>query len=226
MIVRVTAATMPIGKNTDDCRTAQEYIVWAARVSNPANQANHDTGDRLLKYCIKKRHWSIFDMVDISMEIRCPRDISRQILRHRSFCFQEFSQRYALAGFEDAELREARMQDTKDRQSSLPCEDLSLHEEWESLQVEIMQDAAKAYYWAIQAGIAKECARVILPEGLTQATLIMKGSVRSWIHYCEVRRAPETQAEHRAIANACWEQLRSVVPLVCQAVEEVAGESC
>jgi thymidylate synthase (FAD) len=224
MSVKITAATMPIGENTDGCRTPQEYIVWAARVSNPGNQSNHDTGDKLLKYCIRKRHWSVFEQVDISMEIRCPRDISRQILRHRSFCFQEFSQRYAEPDFQNFETREARMQDTKDRQSSLPCEDASAAEEWELLQTEIMQEVGAAYLWALRAGIAKECARVILPEGLTPTVLIMKGSVRSWIHYCEVRRAPETQAEHRAIADLCWEQLRSVVPLVCQAVEEVASE--
>ena len=224
MSVKITAATMPIGENTDGCQTPQEYLVWAARVSNPGNQSNHETGERLLKYCIKKRHWSIFDMVDISMEIRCPRDISRQILRHRSFCFQEFSQRYAVPDLDEIEPRDTRMQDVKDRQSSLPCEDPSLVEEWDLLQAEVMQEIAKVYEWAIKAGIAKECARVILPEGLTESVLVMKGSVRSWIHYCEVRRAPETQAEHREIANLCWGQLRTVVPLVCQAVEEVAGE--
>jgi len=224
MSVRVTAATMPIGENTDGCKTPQEYLVWAARVSNPGNQANHETGEKLLKYCIRKRHWSVFEQVDISMEIRCPRDISRQILRHSSFRFQEFSQRYAEPDFQNFETREARMQDTKDRQSSLPCEDASLSEEWELLQVEIMREVYERWCSALRAGIAKECARVILPEGLTPTVLIMKGSVRSWIHYCEVRRAPETQAEHRAIADLCWEQLRNVVPLVCQAVEEVAGE--
>ena len=224
MSVKITAYTMPIGENTGGCHTPQEYLVWAARVSNPGNQSNHETGERLLKYCIRKRHWSIFDMVDISMEIRCPRDISRQILRHSSFRFQEFSQRYAEPDFQNFETREARMQDTKDRQSSLPCEDASLSEEWELLQVEIMREVYERWCSALRAGIAKECARVILPEGLTPTVLIMKGSVRSWIHYCEVRRAPETQAEHRAIADLCWEQLRSVVPLVCKAVEEVAGE--
>ena len=224
MSVKITAATMPIGESTDGCKTPQDYIVWAARVSNPGNQSNHETGERLLKYCIRKRHWSVFEQVDISMEIRCPRDISRQILRHSSFRFQEFSQRYAEPDFQNFETREARMQDTKDRQSSLPCEDASLSEEWELLQVEIMREVYERWCSALRAGIAKECARVILPEGLTPTVLIMKGSVRSWIHYCEVRRAPETQAEHRAIADLCWEQLRSVVPLVCQAVEEVTGE--
>jgi thymidylate synthase (FAD) len=224
MSVKVTAATMPIGENTDGCKTPQEYIVWAARVSNPDNQANHDTGDRLLKRCLRKRHWSVFDSVDISMEIRCPRDISRQILRHWSFDFQEFSQRYAVVDFEGVEPREARMQDHKDRQSSLPCMDPHISAEWNQKQADIMWQVDRAYSWAIREGIAKECARVILPEGLTESVLIMKGSVRSWIHYCEVRRAPETQAEHRAIADLCWEQLRTVVPLVCQAVEEVASE--
>jgi thymidylate synthase (FAD) len=177
-----------------------------------------------LKYCIRKRHWSVFEQVDVSMEIRCPRDISRQILRHWSFDLQEFSQRYAVVDLNNFQPRETRMQDQKNRQSSLPCEDLDIAEEWGLLQEEVMQVVARAYEWALNSGIAKECARVILPEGLTESVLIMKGSVRSWIHFCEVRRAPETQAEHRAIADACWEQLRSVVPLVCQAVEEVASE--
>lgn len=224
MNVKLTAVTMPVVENTDGCRTPQEYLVWAARVSNPDNQPNHDTGDRLLKRCLRKRHWSVFDVVDISMEIRCPRDISRQILRHWSFDFQEYSQRYAVVDFEGVEPREARMQDHKDRQSSLPCMDPHISAEWNQKQADIMWQVDRAYSWAIREGIAKECARVILPEGLTESVLIMKGSVRSWIHYCEVRRAPETQAEHRAIADLCWEQLRTVVPLVCQAVEEVASE--
>jgi thymidylate synthase (FAD) len=165
----------------------------------------------------------VFDSVDISMEIRCPRDISRQILRHWSFDFQEFSQRYAEPSGE-IWFRETRMQDHKDRQSSLPCDDENTKHRWNILQGQVAETALKAYREAIRNGIAKECARVILPEGLTESVLIMKGSVRSWIHYCEVRRAPETQAEHRAIADLCWEQLRTVVPLVCQAVEEVASE--
>ena len=224
MSVRITAYTMPICENTDGCTSPQVYLVWAARVSNPGKQANHDTGEKLLKYCIRKRHWSVFEQVDVSMEIRCPRDISRQILRHRSFSFQEYSQRYAVVDLSKIEAREARMQNAKDRQSSLPCDYPSLVKEWDSRQAELMQNVAKAYEWAIGLGIAKEVARVILPEGLTESVLIMKGSVRSWIHYCEVRRAPETQAEHRAIADLCWEQLRSVVPLVCRAVEEVESE--
>ena len=224
MSVKITACTMPIGDNTDGCVSPQEYLVWAARVSNPDNQANHKTGEKLLKYCIRKRHWSVFEQVDVSMEIRCPRDISRQILRHSSFRFQEFSQRYAVVDLSKIEAREARMQHAKDRQSSLPCDYPRLVEEWDSRQAEIMQEVVKAYNWALQAGIAKEVARTVLPEGLTESVLIMKGSVRSWIHFCEVRRAPETQKEHRAIADLCWEQLRAVVPLVCQAVEEVAGE--
>jgi thymidylate synthase (FAD) len=224
MSVKVTAATMPIGENTDGCRTPQEYLVWAARVSNPDNQPNHETGDRLLKRCLRKRHWSVFDSVDISMEIRCPRDISRQILRHWSFDFQEFSQRYAVVDLNNFQPREARMQDRKDRQSSLPCDNPDLAEVWLNMQRQLMNKVKEVYGLAINAGIAKEVARVVLPEGLTESVLIMKGSVRSWIHFCEVRRAPETQAEHRAIADLCWGQLRTVVPLVCQAVEEVASE--
>jgi thymidylate synthase (FAD) len=216
--VKITAMTVPVGENTDGCVNAEQYMVWAARVSNPGNQSNHDTGEKLLRYCLRKKHWSVFEQVSISMEIRAPRDISRQILRHQSFRFQEFSQRYSeLSG--DISLREARMQDPKNRQASTECADEDLRHRWNILQGEIAQAASKYYLWAIQNGIAKECARVVLPEGLTQSVLIMTGSVRSWIHYCEVRRSVETQKEHREIADLCWEQLRKVCPIVCAAVE-------
>jgi len=216
--VKVTAYTVPVGKQTDNCTSPEQYIVWAARVSNPGNQSNHDTGEGLLRYCIRKKHWSVFEQVSISMELKAPRDISRQILRHQSFRFQEFSQRYAepCGGIS---LREARMQDPKNRQASIECTDEGLQESWEAYQEHVSKAALKVYQWAIQNGIAKECARVVLPEGLTQSVLIMTGSVRSWIHYCEVRRAEETQKEHREIADLCWEQLRQVCPIVCAAVE-------
>ena len=192
MSVKITAYTMPICENTDSCTSPQEYLVWAARVSNPGNQANHDTGEKLLKYCIRKRHWSVFEQVDVSMEIRCPRDISRQILRHSSFRFQEYSQRYAVVDLNNFEPREARMQDAKDRQSSLPCANVDIYDYWQHMQRQLMNRVKLTYDWAINAGIAKEVARTVLPEGLTESTVIMKGSVRSWIHYCEVRQAPET----------------------------------
>jgi len=216
--VKITAYTVPVGEQTDNCTSPEQYMVWAARVSNPGNQSNHDTGEKLLRYCLRKKHWSVFEQVSISMEIKAPRDISRQILRHQSFRFQEFSQRYAEPSGE-IWLRETRLQDSKNRQASIECTDEDLRHRWNILQGEIAQAALKSYEWAIQNGIAKECARAVLPEGLTQSVLIMTGSVRSWIHYCEVRRAEETQKEHREIADLCWEQLRKVCPVVCAAVE-------
>jgi thymidylate synthase (FAD) len=221
--VKITAMTVPVGENTDGCVNAEQYIAWAARVSNPGNQANHDTGEGLLRYCIRKKHWSVFEQVSISMEIKAPRDISRQILRHQSFRFQEFSQRYSEPSG-DISLREARMQDPKNRQASIECTDEGLQESWEVYQEDVRKAAAEAYLWAIQNGIAKECARVVLPEGLTQSVLIMTGSVRSWIHYCEVRRSEETQKEHREIADLCWARLRQVCPVVCAAVETEEGQ--
>jgi len=216
--VKITAYTVPVGEQTDNCTSPEQYMVWAARVSNPGNQSNHDTGEKLLRYCLRKKHWSVFEQVSISMEIKAPRDISRQILRHQSFRFQEFSQRYAEPSGE-IWLRETRLQDSKNRQASIECTDEDLRHRWNILQGEIAQAALKSYEWAIQNGIAKECARAVLPEGLTQSVLIMTGSVRSWIHYCEVRRAEETQKEHREIADLCWEQLRKVCPVVCAADE-------
>lgn len=222
--VKITAYTVPVGEQTDNCTSPEQYMVWAARVSNPGNQSNHDTGEKLLRYCIRKKHWSVFEQVSISMEIKAPRDISRQILRHQSFRFQEFSQRYAEPSGE-IWLRETRLQDSKNRQASIECTHEDLRHRWNILQGEIAQAALKSYEWAIQNGIAKECARVVLPEGLTQSVLIMTGSVRSWIHYCEVRRSEETQKEHREIADLCWERLRQVCPIVCAAVEADEGWS-
>lgn len=217
--VKITAYTVPVGEQADGCTSPEQYMVWAARVSNPGNQGNHDTGEGLLRYCIRKKHWSVFEQVSISMEIRAPRDISRQLLRHRSFCFQEFSQRYAEPSGE-IWLRETRLQDPTNRQASIECPHNDLKHRWNILQGEIAQAAVKAYRWAISNGIAKECARVVLPEGLTQSVLIMTGSVRNWMHYCEVRRSGETQKEHREIADLCWERLRQVCPVVCAAVED------
>ena len=222
--VKVTAYTVPVGEQTDNCTSPEQYMVWAARVSNPGNQSNHDTGEKLLRYCIRKKHWSVFEQVSISMEIKAPRDISRQILRHQSFRFQEFSQRYAAANLSDFNPREARMQDRKDRQSSLPCDNPDIAEVWLNMQRQLMNKVKEIYGLAINAGIAKEVARAVLPEGLTQSVLIMTGSVRSWIHYCEVRRSEETQKEHREIADLCWEQLRQVCPIVCAAVEAEEGQ--
>jgi thymidylate synthase (FAD) len=191
----------------------EEYIVYCARVSNPANQANHDTAPRLMRYLMKHKHWSPFEMASITMEITTTRDIARQILRHRSFSFQEFSQRYAdptqTLGFTN---RETRLQDTANRQTSIPTDDAYITEEWNALQSDMRVMAQSMYEEAISLGIAKEQARALLPEGLTVSRLYMSGTVRSWLHYCDVRTNPDTQSEHRQVAESCWQQLISVMP--------------
>lgn len=183
--------------------TAEQLIAYCARVSNPANQDNPDS-EKLLKYLVKNKHWSPFEMVHIVMEINTTRDIARQILRHRSFSFQEFSQRYAEVT-EMSEPRETRMQDTKNRQNSVVNDSaMALNNEWQNLQLEVMERVEDIYNWAIENGIAKEVARSVLPEGLTMSRMYMSGSLRSWIHYCELRMANGTQKEHRLIAEQCW----------------------
>jgi thymidylate synthase (FAD) len=182
--------------------TAEEFIAYCARVSNPANQGNPES-ERLLKYLVKNKHWSPFEMVHIVMEINTTRDIARQILRHRSFSFQEFSQRYAEVQ-EMSAPREARLQDTKNRQNSIETDDTDLAKDWGFLQLALQSKAQEAYDWAIKNGIAKEVARSVLPEGLTMSRMYMSGSLRSWIHYCELRMGNGTQKEHRLIAEQCW----------------------
>lgn len=195
---RLVSYTKPI---IDECETATDLVAFCARVSNPANQSNKATAQKLVDYLIAHKHWSPLEMVDLTFEIECPRDIARQMLRHRSFSFQEFSQRYAESlGF--CEPREARMQDPKNRQSSLPCPDDKLNEQWWNWQESVIAIATSAYEWAISNGIAKECARAVLPEGLTKSRMYMKGSLRSWLHYLDVRDAPETQKEHQQIAHS------------------------
>jgi thymidylate synthase (FAD) len=201
-----------------DCNTAADLIAYTARVSNPANQSNLETAPRLLRYLIKENHWSPFEMVHMTLEIKTTRDIARQILRHRSFSFQEFSQRYAVApGFEG---REARLQDTKNRQNSVETDDRDLNEWWSMQQKHVQNTAELAYTEALEKGIAKEQARALLPEGLTQSTLYMAGSLRSWVHYCDLRRGNGTQKEHAEIADKCWEIIRGHFPDVVKAVEE------
>ena len=178
------------------------FIAYVARISNPGNQHNTKTGPKLLQYLIDHQHWSPFEMAHVCMRIDTTRDIARQILRHRSFSFQEFSQRYAEVTGE-WEYREARLQDTTNRQNSLPCTDPEKIRLWEYMQREAGKAAERAYDWALENGIAKEQARAVLPEGLTPSTLYMAGSVRSWIHYVQLRSAPETQREHQEIARAC-----------------------
>jgi thymidylate synthase (FAD) len=182
-------------------------------VSNPGNQTNKATANKLIKYLITHKHWSPMEMVDATFEIEVPRDIGRQMLRHRSFSFQEFSQRYAESlGF--AAPREARMQDPTNRQSSLPCPDDVLNEEWFRRQMSVIEFCEGHYQWALDKGIAKECARVVLPEGLTLSRMYMKGSLRSWIHYLEVRCDPSTQKEHREIAQGIAQVIHEVFGIV------------
>lgn len=198
--------------------TAEQFIAYCARVSNPANQNNPDS-EKLLKYLVKNKHWSPFEMVHVVMEIETTRDIARQILRHRSFSFQEFSQRYA-AVTEMSDPREARMQDNKNRQNSIETDDPDYKDNWKYWQEEVLSVVDQAYDWAIANGIAKEQARVVLPEGLTMSRMYMSGSLRSWIHYCELRMGNGTQKEHRIIAEQCWEQIVKKFPSLKNVLEQ------
>jgi thymidylate synthase (FAD) len=189
----------------------KDIVAYCARVSNPSNQENTSTSDKLIKYLLKHKHFSPFEMVNIVLEIETTRDISHQIIRHRSFAFQEFSQRYANPVDElQFVLRETRLQDSKNRQNSLDSSDNDLNAEWYKKQTEIIALATQHYNWAITHGIAKEQARAILPEGNTVTRLYMNGSLRSWIHYLEVRTDPSTQKEHRQVALACAEVIDKV----------------
>ena len=193
---------------------AEQLIGKCARVSNPANQDNPDVAG-LLRYCIKNAHWSIFEMASACLEINAPRDISRQIIRHRSFSFQEFSQRYAdVSALPFSGYREARLQDTKNRQNSISTEDTELANAWEERQANLLTAIEGNYKWAIANGIAKECARVILPEGLTPSRVYMSGTIRSWLHFLQVRQGNGTQKEHVEIANQIHAILSKELPLI------------
>lgn len=198
--VKLVAMTKPMIEGVE---TPEQFIAYCARVSNPSNQLNNETAEKLLTYCVKNKHWSIFETVNIVLEIQTTRDIARQILRHRSFSFQEFSQRYAAVA-EMSEPREARLQDTKNRQNSIETDNKNIKWTWNRMQEILLEDAKEAYDWAIENGIAKEVARSVLPEGLTMSRMYMAGSLRSWIHYCELRMGNGTQKEHREIATQCW----------------------
>lgn len=194
-----------------------EWIAYVARVSNPANQANKESSSRLVAYLARNHHWSPFEMVSVCMEINTTRDIARQILRHRSFSFQEFSQRYAevdLTGSTPFVMREARLQDWNNRQNSLELESESneLPDQWTALQVKVQEAASAAYQWALDQGIAKEQARCVLPEGMTPSRLYMSGTLRSWIHYIQLRSGNGTQKEHREVAIACMNALKPIFP--------------
>lgn len=209
-----------------DCTTANELIAWAARVSNPSNQNNTKTAPKLVQYLIRENHWSPLEMVHVVMEIRTTRDIARQILRHRSFSFQEFSQRYAdPTGDLGFVKREARLQDNKNRQNSIETDDPRLTEEWNMRQAKLIDESFKAYTWAVSNGIAKEQARAVLPEGNTESVMIMAGSLRSWVHYCQLRMGNGTQKEHAEVAEQCWEIICHHFPDVKKALDDLAEQA-
>lgn len=205
--VLLIALTSPmIGDGSGDYMNAEQFIAYCARVSNPTNQLNHGTADKLVAYLAKHQHWSPFEMVHATISIETTRDIARQILRHRSFSFQEFSQRYATVQ-QDAIIREARLQDEKNRQNSIETEDQSLEDWWLHAQEGTAFNAQHIYQQALDKGIAKEVARSVLPEGLTASHLYMSGTLRSWIHYIQLRSGNGTQKEHRQIAEQCRDVL-------------------
>lgn len=214
MQVRLIAVTKPV---ISECAEAGDLLAYCARVSNPANQANNDTAPRLLSYLVRNKHWSPFEMASMTVEIITTRDIARQILRHRSFSFQEFSQRYA-AVIEAPVLRETRLQDAKNRQASTATDDTELHEWWQNAQATLAIDTHRTYQEALRQGIAKEVARAVLPEGNTESMLYMAGTIRSWIHYCALRCEAGTQKEHREIAEACKGVLLVQFPTLSEAL--------
>jgi thymidylate synthase (FAD) len=213
MNVKVVGITKPL---VEGMQTAEELVSYCARVSNPSNQMNFKTSGGLLKYCINHKHFSIFEMVNVVMEIKTTRDIGRQILRHRSFSFQEFSQRYSKAS-PDLQYREMRVQDTKNRQNSIKQED---DLGFKNMQEEVWDISVDAYIRSLESGVAKEQARALLPEGLTETSMYMNGSLRSWMTYCTVRCGTETQKEHRDIAKECAILLFKNFPFL----EEVMGD--
>ncbi len=216
MKVQIVGHTQPTEAfQTDGMDDIQDLIAFCARVSNPSNQMNSETSERLLNYLAKHKHWSPFEMASATLEIETTRDIARQILRHRSFAFQEFSQRYAdPSEFGDQfVIREARLQDQKNRQNSIDSDDQALMENWERAQKSVIAAAEKAYNWAIDKGIAKEQARAVLPEGLTKSRLYMQGSIRSWIHFIELRSGNGTQKEHMEVARAVAQCIGEIFPL-------------
>ena len=208
-----------------DGKDLLEQVAFAARVSNPANQNNTETSEKLVRYLIKNQHWSPLEMVNVCLEIDTTRDIARQILRHRSFSFQEFSQRYADASQLGFELKECRLQDTKNRQNSIEIDtqnedDRFLVSEWYQRQEVVMRLAKENYQWAIEVGIAKEQARAVLPEGMTGSRLYMNGTIRSWVHYIQLRSANGTQKEHQDVALACADAIEPIFPMIKEYVND------
>ena len=215
MHVRLVSHSQPTLEYRDlGITDAQELVAYCARVSNPANQFNTETSEKLIRYLVRHQHWSPLEMVSACCEITTTRDIARQILRHRSFSFQEFSQRYADPTQElDFVLREARLQDPANRQNSIDTQDNLLQSEWERAQKRVLFAVRDAYAWAIKNGIAKEQARAVLPEGLTESRLYMNGTLRSWIHFIELRSANGTQREHQEVARACAQVIAAIFPM-------------
>ncbi len=193
-------------------QSLQDLVAYCARVSNPTNQHNTETNEKLIHYLISHQHWSPLEMVSICLEIETTRDIARQILRHRSFSFQEFSQRYAVANLGFV-CKEARLQDTKNRQNSIETSDVELQDEWKQVQERVAKSSQQAYTWALENGIAKEQARAVLPEGMTLSKMYMNGTLRSWVHYIKLRTEKETQKEHREVALACAAAIEPIFPI-------------
>jgi thymidylate synthase (FAD) len=229
MNVKLVSYSQPSQEFSDDgVVNAQELIAFCARVSNPSNQMNKETSEKLIKYLIKHAHWSPLEMVNATLEINTTRDIAHQIVRHRSFSFQEFSQRYANPEEmgDQFVIREARLQDEKNRQNSIDLDPESdghkiLQGTWKNKQQQVIDAAKEAYDWAIANGIAKEQARAVLPEGCTKTRLYMNGTLRSWVHYIELRGANGTQKEHMEIAHACAKVIAEIFPLAKELVSEV-----
>ena len=221
MDVRLLSYSQPTQEFADlGIADAQELIAYCARVSNPTNQLNTDTSEKLIRYLIKHQHWSPLEMVSTCCEITTTRDIARQILRHRSFSFQEFSQRYADPTKDlSFVLREARLQDTTNRQNSITTDDQLLQNEWERAQKRVIYAAQREYEWAIANGIAKEQARAVLPEGLIESRLYMNGTLRSWIHFIELRSANGTQKEHQEVARACASVIAKIFPMTTELIK-------
>lgn len=190
--------------STTDCDTAEQLIAYCARVSAPNNQNKHSTADKLIQYLIKNDHWSPLEMCNMTLEINTTRDIARQILRHRSFSFQEFSTRYSEVDQNAFVYRECRLQDKKNRQNSIETDDTLLASKWQNMQERVLEQVRETYNWALENGIAKEQARSVLPEGMTPSKMYMQGSIRSWLHYCLLRMSNGTQKEHQLIAKEIW----------------------
>ena len=222
MKVNLVSYSKSDGSYLIDSANATELVAFCARVSNPDNQMNQETSDKLIKYLMKHKHWSPLEMVSVCLEIETTRDIARQILRHRSFSFQEFSQRYAdpTKDLDINQLRDARLQDEKNRQNSIATEDADLKLEWLKKQADVISAAKNSYIWATENGIAKEQARAILPEGTTESRLYVNGTIRSWIHYVELRSGNGTQLEHRELAIKCADALKDVFPMITNFLQE------